>query len=364
MLSNARNAALIIAISVSVITTSFLSLINGVSTAALVVTLILSFSSSYILTYFTIEYFIFGQIQRIYGRLSKLKEDDFSFVEQTIERPSKNPLKRINEEIFRYAEKKQKEIEELKKAEAFRREFIADISHELKTPIFAAQGFVHTLLDGAVKDKNVRNKFLKKAAKSLDGLDRLVQDLLTISKMETGEVKMEYENFNIYDLIQEVFDQFESKAEKKDLKLTFKLGIPNNISVYADRQKIYQVLLNLVSNAMKYKSEGEGLVIVDLKPETVSEVEISIKDNGVGIPQEHISRIFERFYRVDKSRSKDKGGTGLGLSIVKHILEAHNTTIQVQSRLGEGSEFRFKLKRGKDMPSELSVETAHEKLSQ
>jgi len=344
MLSNSRNVALVIASLVSVITTSFLSLVPHVSWAALLVCLILSFSSGYILTYFTVEYFIFGQVKEINDRLSKLMEEDFSFVEEEEDDRLINPLKKINANLYTYAEKKQQEIDQLKKAEAFRREFIADISHELKTPIFAAQGFVHTLLDGALKDKNVRNKFLKKAAKSLDGLDRLVQDLLTISKMETGEMKMDFEYFNFYQLTLEVFEQFEGKAEKRDMAMRIKEGTDQEAIVYADRQKIYQAMLNLVSNAFKYRREGTGLLEVDFKSLN-GDIEISVSDNGLGIPDKHLGRIFERFYRVDKSRSKDKGGTGLGLSIVKHILEAHDSSVQVVSKLGEGSTFRFKLKK-------------------
>ncbi len=353
MLSTSRNVALVIAISVSVITTSFLSLIEGVPLSALIVCLILSFASGYILTYFIVEYFIFSQVEVINKRLGELLEDDFSFVADGDDRSRKDPLKKIHADIYSYAVRKTKEIEELKKSEAFRREFVADVSHELKTPIFAAQGYVHTLLDGAIRDKNVRNRFLKKAAKSLDGLDRLVQDLLTISKMETGDIRMDYEYFDIAQVVSEVFDQFEGKAEKRDLKLSFVGDILDRVIVFADRQKIYQVLLNLVSNAIKYKNEGVGLLEVGFT-RFGDMVEVMVRDHGMGIPQEHLGRIFERFYRVEKSRSKDKGGTGLGLSIVKHILEAHNTSVEVESTPGKGTTFRFKLKSG-DMPREKST---------
>ncbi len=353
MLSNSKGVAILIATAVCIITTSFLSLVNDVPIGGLIVVFVLSFSSTYILTYFTVDVFIFGQIEKIYERLNKLKEEKFTNVEEDFIPKAKNPLNRINSEILIYARTKQREIEELKKAEAFRREFIADISHELKTPIFAAQGFVHTLLDGAVKDKNVRNKFLKKAAKSLDGLDRIVQDLLTISQVETGVIKMEMENFNINDLIQEVFDQFEEKAEKKDVDIVFADDCPQDLYVFADRHKIFQVLLNLVSNAIKYKKEEETLIVANLE-EHNSDVEIFIKDNGIGMAESHVSRIFERFYRVDKSRSREKGGTGLGLSIVKHILEAHHSQVRVKSKPNVGSEFSFKLQKGQ--PYNWSVE--------
>jgi len=344
MLSNSRSVAILIASAVCIITTSFLSLVKDVPLGGLVVVFMLSFSSTYILTYFTVDVFIFGQIEKIHGRINKLKDEKFTHIEEDFIPTKKNPLTRINSEILIYAKTKQREIEELKKAEAFRREFIADISHELKTPIFAAQGFVHTLLDGAVKDKNVRNKFLKKAAKSLDGLDRIVQDLLTISQVETGVIKMEMENFNINVLIQEVFDQFEEKAEKKDIELVFADECPRDIYVFADRHKIFQVLLNLVSNAIKYRKDEDTLITANIK-EHENDVEVLIKDNGIGITDKHTGRIFERFYRTDKGRSREQGGTGLGLAIVKHIIEAHAQAIRVRSTVGVGTTFGFTLKK-------------------
>ncbi len=353
MLSNSRSVAILIASAVCIITTSFLSLVDEVPIGGLIVVFVLSFSSTYILTYFTVDVFIFGQIEKIHGRINKLKDEKFTYIEEDFIPKKKNPLNRINSEILIYARTKQREIEELKKAEAFRREFIADISHELKTPIFAAQGFVHTLLDGAVKDKNVRNKFLKKAAKSLDGLDRIVQDLLTISQVETGVIKMEMENFNINVLIQEVFDQFEGKAEKKDVELQFAEGCPRDLYVFADRHKIFQVLLNLVSNALKYRKEEQTYITANLV-EHDREIEILIRDNGIGMTEEHVGRIFERFYRIDKSRSREKGGTGLGLSIVKHIIEAHHSQVRVKSKPNIGSEFSFKLQKGQ--PYNWSIE--------
>lgn len=346
MLSKSKNVALLIAAAISIITTSFLSLVDGVPIGGLIVALILSFSSTYILTYFTVDIFIFGQIEKINERINKIKAEDFSFIEEDNKSVKGNPLNRINREILTYAQTKQREIDQLKKAENFRREFIADISHELKTPLFAAQGFVHTLLDGAVKDKNVRNKFLKKAAKSLDGLDRIVQDLLTISQVETGVIKMEMENFNINILIQEVYDQFDGKTEKKDIELLFIDACPKDRYVFADRHKIFQVLQNLVSNSIKYRKDEHTFVVANLL-EDENEIEIILKDNGIGISEKHINRIFERFYRIDKSRSREKGGTGLGLSIVKHILEAHHSQIKVSSTQNAGSEFSFKLLKGK-----------------
>ncbi len=346
MLINSRAVALLLAILISVITTAFLSLTDDAMQSGLVICFLLSFSSSYILIRISLEFLFFRQIKEIHDALQNIKSQDLSFITKgSGTSASLNPLKRINKEIFSFAEKKQAEISELKRMEAFRREFIADVSHELKTPLFAAQGFVHTLLDGAVKDKSVRKKFLKKAAKSLDGLDILVQDLLTISQLETGEIKMHFEYFDMCELCNEVFDQLESKAEKG--KITLKIDADKNtrMFVFADYRRIYQVLINLVSNGIKYTKSG-GTVSVSFK-EVEGKILTSVSDNGRGIPEDDLSRIFERFYRVDKSRSKEKGGTGLGLSIVKHILEGHTTTIEVESTLKKGSIFSFALKKGK-----------------
>jgi Signal transduction histidine kinase len=203
---------------------------------------------------------------------------------------------------------------------------------------------VHTLLDGAVNDKNVRTKFLKKAAKSLDGLDVLVQDLLTLSQIETGDIKMHFDQIDLYKLCEEVIDQFEEKAEKKKIKLRLD-QTRQKINVHADWQRITQVVTNLISNAINYTPDGgEVMISFDVSKKNVI---TSIADTGEGIPQQHLTRIFERFYRVDKSRSREKGGTGLGLAIVKHILEGHGSKAEVSSTIGKGSVFSFKLPRSK-----------------
>lgn len=345
MFINSKGVALLLAACISVITTAFLSLVDGVTGSAMFVAFVLAFSSSYLLINIALEFLIFKEINQIYTLLEKLKKKDFSFIDLTKKKINTlNPLKRINQEIYSYAEIKQREIDELKKLEVFRREFLADVSHELKTPIFAAQGFIHTLLDGAVEDEEVRYKFLEKAAKSLDGLDLIVQDLLTLSHIETGEIKMHMDNFNLYDLTKEVFEQLEGKAEKKQIQMSFASKCPEKAFVHADYQRIYQVMINLLSNAIKYTNEAGKVEVAFSIGKKV--IRVYVKDNGKGIPAEHINRIFERFYRVEKSRSKDKGGSGLGLAIVKHILEGHHSKIQVNSSVGEGSVFSFKLKRG------------------
>ncbi len=347
MINNSRVIALLLAACIAAVTTAFLSLFDGVTSTALSVTFLISFSATYLLSFIILEFLIFREIDKIYQLFDTLRKKEFKVPDEYKSNPF-NPLKKINEEIFSYASLKQQEIDELRKMEAFRREFIADVSHELKTPIFAAQGFVHTLLDGAVKDKSVRTKFLKRAAKSLDGLDMLVQDLLTLSQIETGEIKMHFEYFDIKSLAEDVLDQFENKADKKGIKLGFASGTEEKVIVNGDWQRINQVLNNLISNAIKYSPE-DSVVELGFKI-TKNDVVTSVKDSGEGIPSDDVNRIFERFYRVDKSRSREKGGTGLGLAIVKHILEEHKSKIEVKSVYGKGSTFSFRLTKGQEEP--------------
>lgn len=329
---------------IAAITTAFLTLVPSVLPAALAIGFGIAFCSSYILIRLVLEFLFFRHINSIHEVLNHMRDQELSDLTKPTNKVSLNPLKKINRDIYNYAERKQQEILELKRMETFRREFIADVSHELKTPIFAAQGFVHTLLDGAVEDKKVRIKFLKKAAKSLDGLDILVQDLLTISQMETGEIKMHFESFDIMRLTKEVMDQLDGKAEKREIDVQIE-NEDQQFFVRGDYHRIYQVMMNLVSNAIKYTKKG-GAVRIRFEEEG-DKVVTYIIDNGRGIPAEDLSRIFERFYRVEKSRSKEKGGTGLGLSIVKHIMEGHDSTVEVESEVKVGSTFSFKLKKGK-----------------
>lgn len=343
---------------VALLTVAFLSLLPNSDPQILLVAGFLSFAATYLLVYVAFEFLVMKEISQIYKVLNRMRKKDFSFVEEMSNSTSNHPLKRINQEIYRYGVNRNKEIEDLKRLEAFRREFLADVSHELKTPVFAAQGFVHTLLDAAVDDKKIRKKFLKKAARSLDNLDALIQDLLTLSQIETGEIKMHFEHFNIISLAEDVIDQLENKAEKKGLVIKFNADYSQPIFVHADANRIYRVITNLVSNAIKYTEEGEILIGFEVKSE---KIQVFVKDTGVGIPPEHLNRIFERFFRVEKSRSKEMGGTGLGLAIVKHILEAHNTKVSVLSTVGKGSTFSFNLPIGQSM-EEMEEELEEEQL--
>lgn len=284
---------------------------------------------------------IFRQIEKIHEELNRISDGN-SPLSANYQYLS-NPLKQINKEIVNYVSQKESEIDQLKKHEEYRREFIADISHELKTPIFAAQGYILTLQDGAVNDKKVRGKFLKRAAKSLNRLDALVQDLLTLSRIESGVIVMNLQICDIQALALEVFEHLEGKAQKKEIELRLSKASEDGVYVKADPDRMMQVLINLVNNAISYGSSG-GWVEIDLK-ETEELVNVEVRDNGKGIPKEHLPRVFERFYRVDKSRTKTQssGGSGLGLAITKHIIEGHKSKITVSSKLDEGTVFRFSL---------------------
>ena len=340
---NSRTVAVVLSFLIAVVTTAFLSLVHAITIVALVVCFSISLASSFILIYLILEFLIFKEINKIYGLIAKLKKKDFKITGKSMI-TSASPLARITEEIYTLARVKQVEIDELKKLEIYRREFLADVSHELKTPIFAAQGFVETLLDGAIDDPAVRDRFLNKASKSLDGLNVLVQDLIALSQLETGEIKMDMSDFDLIHLIKDVIEQLEDKAAKRHSVIVLNADENKKYVVHADKFRIQQVIINLVVNAIKYGNESGTVGIVLEKEKNF--IQIAVSDDGPGIAAEHLGRLFERFYRVDKSRSKEGGGTGLGLAIVQQIVEAHNSHIQVSSKVGKGTTFVFKLKKG------------------
>lgn len=234
-----------------------------------------------------------------------------------------------------------REIDRLKEMERYRKEYLGNVSHELKTPVFNIQGYILTLLDGGLEDPSINRKYLERAEKSTNRLISIIEDLETISRLESGELKLDKEEFNIVQLIEEIFEAQEVRAKKKEIKLVFDKKYKKPILVYADKMRIFQVLTNLTSNSIYYGKNG-GKTKVSITDEG-DKVLIDVNDNGIGIAQEDIPRVFERFYRVDKSRSRDQGGTGLGLAIVKHIIEGHNEMIKVKSKLGKGSSFIFSL---------------------
>ena len=236
------------------------------------------------------------------------------------------------------------EINILKDQENYRREFLGNVSHELKTPLFTIQGYILTLIEGALKDKKVRGKYLRRSAKGVDRLISIVKDLDLITQFESGIKTVDKTDFNIYELIENVYDLMEFESEKNNTKLLVNNENNTPVIVNADKERILQVLTNLVVNSIKYGKEG-GYTKVKVEEYDKDKIIVRVKDNGEGIEDEHLPRLFERFYRIDKNRSRKKGGSGLGLSIVKHIIEAHQEQIFVESKIGQGTEFSFTLKK-------------------
>lgn len=337
-----RILSVILAFIIAGVATAFLSFLPETDFFTLFVAFISVLIFGSILIFFTLDYLVFKEVNQLYDNIKKIKNKNFKITpkRQVIEK--ENPIELLKRELNTYVSSTEYEVKELKKAAKYRQEFLADVSHELKTPIFAAQGFVHTLLDNPDEEEEIRTKFLEKAAKSLDGLDVLVKDLLTVSQIETGAVKIEKKSIDLREVILEIFEQLEGKAKKRGVSLKL-LGFKGPILVKADYQRISQVLTNLIDNGVKYGNEN-GKVSVEII-ERNKTFQIDVKDNGPGIPEEHLPRLFERFYRVDKSRTKLSGGSGLGLSIVKHIVQAHGGKISVSSKIDKGTTFSFKLEK-------------------
>lgn len=296
---------------------------------------------SYFLIKNLLNYFVYRKIKLIFKLISSTKSTLKEEYYQQELLPQKN-IDEIKTDVEQWAIEKKKEIDRIESNEQFRKEFLMNLAHELKTPIFTTQGYIHTLLDGAIHDSNVNEKFLQSATKSIDRLAELVNDLDEISKLESERTLVNKSNFSIHKLIHTVFQEFEQMASAKQITLRIKAGCEKNINVYADEPKIKQVLVNLIENSIKYGkligTTSVGIYVVDKK-----NILIEVNDNGPGIAAEHIPRVFERFFRTDQARSRDKGGTGLGLAIVKHIIEAHNHTVMCRSKLDVGTTFAFTL---------------------
>ena len=297
----------------------------------------------YGLYYYTLQRFIYRKIKIIYKfiyQTKATKKEEFFY--KTI-LPQKS-IEEVSEDVQRWATQRKDEIELLRANEQFRKEFLMNLAHELRTPIFSIQGYVDTLLGGALEDETVNRKFLTNASKSTDRLVRLVDDLDEISKLESGKIPVIQESFPIQDLIRDVYEELSLKAKERGVHMLFKKGTERPLWVNADKQKIKQVLVNLVENAIKYGNDN-GSITSGCYEMDDKHVYIEVSDDGPGIAEEHLPRIFERFYRADRSRARAIGGTGLGLAIVKHIIEAHGQSVNVRSKLGVGSSFGFTLDR-------------------
>jgi two-component system phosphate regulon sensor histidine kinase PhoR len=287
-----------------------------------------------------VERFIYRRIKKIYDDLTLLEATDFSQREITTD------LITLIKDVERFARDKKLEIETLKIRENYRREFIGNVSHELKTPLFTVQGYIETLLDDSKMDKGIRKKYLKGAIKGVERLTYIVKDLDMITQLEVGGLKLDEARFNIVELVHDVFNLLEMKAAKKNISLVSDISFKKLVYVYGDRERIQQVLSNLLDNSIKYGKQ-DGTTEVSIEHLIKNKVIIRVTDNGEGIDSPHLPRIFERFFRVDKSGSRNVGGSGLGLSIVKHIIDAHNERIYVESQIGIGSEFSFTLEKAK-----------------
>lgn len=313
------------------------------SLTVIIITGVLLFLFTYFLSRFILEKFIFEKIKLIYKviqshKLSRSEKKEFRAA------LGEDMMQQVSKDVMDWAEDKNAEIAQLHKAETYRREFLANVSHEIKTPIANIQGYVSTLLGGGLDDPNINRDYLQKTEKNIDRLIGLVDDLDTISSLESGEVRLVKTRFDARAITDEVFEYLEDSAKASDI--AFIHGNDENTIywVYADREKIRQVLVNLVENSIKYGRKGGRTKVTFYDMDENYLVEVS--DNGIGIEDEHLPRLFERFYRVDKHRSRAEGGTGLGLAIVKHIIEAHDQTINVRSSPKIGSTFSFTLRKG------------------
>ena len=308
--------------------------------------LLVVFCGSYGLILFTLENFIYRKIKLIYKLIHQTKATKKEEVYFKYILPQKS-IDEVREDVEKWGEKRNEEIELLKKNEAYRKEFLQNLAHEFKTPIFAIQGYVDTLLSGAMEDAGIRKKFLENAAKNVERLVNLMNDLDEISTLERGEQLLYKQNFIIQDLIKEIFESLSIKTTSRNIKTSIKKGCESPITVFADKEKIRMVLINLVENATKY-GKPAGSIVASIYKIDENNVLIEISDDGIGIEEEHLLRIFERFYRTDAARSRDKGGTGLGLAICKHIVEAHGQSIHVRSTPDVGTTIGFTLESRRD----------------
>ncbi|MGV6845850.1 MAG: sensor histidine kinase [Lutibacter sp.] len=296
------------------------------------------FVLAFIIIQYRIEKFIYQRIKKIYNDVSILDEGDLDNTTIT------SDMNKLSRDVEKFAKLKQEQIKLLNLRENYRKEFLGNVSHELKTPLFTVQGYLLTLADGALNNKLIRKKYLERANIGVERLIAIVKDLDLISKLESANLTIKKEPFNIVKLVEEVFDLLEMKAKKRNVSLVFNKNYEYPVMVVADEEKIEQVLINLIVNSIKY-GKINGLTEVSFDSYTHDKILVTVKDNGEGIKKEHQLRLFERFYRVDKSRSREQGGSGLGLAIVKHIVEAHNESIFVKSEYLNGAEFSFTLEK-------------------
>jgi two-component system phosphate regulon sensor histidine kinase PhoR len=314
----------------------------------ILITSILVFTISFIIIQHRVQRFIYKRIKKIYEDVSLLESSTFT------DKRVATDMKTLTEQVERFAKKKKIEIETLQVREEYRKEFLGNISHELKTPLFTVQGYIDTLIDGAHKDKVIRKKYLERAQKGVERLTYIVADMDMITKLEVGDMSLDREDFNIVALVRQVFEQFEMKSAKNNISLVFDMDYNDPILVNGDRERIQQVISNLIVNSIKYGKEN-GTTEVAIEDLINDKLIFRVSDNGEGIKKEFLPRLFERFFRVDRTGSRKEGGSGLGLAIVKHIVEAHGERIYVDSELGIGSEFSFTLEKARPSIEDIDV---------
>lgn len=297
------------------------------------------------ISFFLVKYllgrFVFKNIQLIYKMIRSTRQLDVQGSVQKLRKDGIN-LKDLDDEVFQWAERTKNEITDLKELESYRRNYIGNVSHELKTPIFSIQGYLHTLIEGGIYDEKINMRYLKKAADNTMRLENIVKDLEIVNKLES-DAALDLKKFDVHVLTLEVFQELDIYSSSRDINFSIAESVPEAFFVVADKIKIRQVLINLLTNSVRYSDEG-GAVTVSFF-DIQDSILIEVNDNGIGIEEKHLKHLFDRFYRVDPSRSRKFGGSGLGLSIVKHILEAHNQSINVRSTIGVGSTFAFTLKK-------------------
>ncbi len=304
---------------------------------------LLIFVLTYFITIYYLKKYIYRKIKVIYKTIHRHKVSPEE-KNTTIDIHS-NIIEDVEKEVAEWVDTQRKELDKYKTWAEYRRKFVGDISHELKTPIFNIQGYIDTLIDGGLEDVRINRPYLEKAARNVERLNTIVEDLEAISRLESGELILEMQTFDIKKLVEEVFEEMEIKARESNISLHFKDGAAQNYKVRADRESIRQVLINLVNNSIKY-GNAQGVTKVGFY-DMDRYILVEVADNGIGIPKKHLNHVFDRFYRVDKSRSRHRGGSGLGLAIVKHIIEAHKQTINVRSTPNLGSTFGFTLEKSR-----------------
>ncbi|QNM85192.1 sensor histidine kinase [Polaribacter pectinis] len=327
-------------LSVAISTISYFFIVKHLGISTVIISIIVLFLISFFIIQYRAEHFIYRRLKKIYEEVSILDINDLRRDSVTTD------IEKLSKRMEKYVEGKRLEIKNLTERDSFRRDFLGNVAHELKTPLFTVQGYILTLIEGAANDKEIRTKYLERANKGVERLVAVTKDLDMIAKLETDGLKINIEVFNILELIQNVFDLFEMKAKKRNIILKFDKIYEFPVFVNGDIEKIEQVLINLIVNSIKY-GKPNGTTIVGVDNYNKNKFIIKVIDNGEGVQQKHIPRLFERFYRVDQSRSREQGGSGLGLSIVKHIVEAHDESILIKSVYGKGSEFSFTMEKAK-----------------